>query len=317
MKYLIATEGFGEGWIARAYHDTRPDMFPSLGSGDNGWTYNEPYKTFSTQKEAKAWAQQHQESLPSGSNEASAAKQAQRVSLTKAQIASAIGQDFLCLLIDIGKDGILEYEELERLSDWLNRNKDTAIPAVSFLFNLMVEVCADQNLTLEELVEIQLGIERVLPPQTRSQIKNNRLALIPPKEADSEPDPATQRQLDYIRALGGNPPVGLSKWDASDMIDQLLEKPMASSRQIMFLRFWDRLDLANRSRDEVSAWMSQFIDGDERRKHAWNTYKAEIGDDGSQRDPSFVPIGIGFQFLDRCRMQAVSPQSGYRRWFGA
>lgn len=223
----------------------------------------------------------------------STAKSGQRLSLTKGQLALPIGQAFFSLLSDIGKDGILEYEELERLSDFLNRNKDCGIPGVSFLFNLMVEVCEDQNITSEELVEIQLGVERVLPPAARAEIKRSRLALIPPPL----PEPATERQLEYIRILGGTPPPGLSKWDASELIDQLKQSPPASPRQIMFLRFWGRTDLVGCSRDEVTAWMSEFIDEDERRKHAWNRYKEEIGDDGSQRDPSFVPIGIGVRYL--------------------
>jgi len=223
----------------------------------------------------------------------SAAKPGQRLSLTKGHLASPVGQELFNLLSDIGKDGILEYEELERLSDFLNSNKDSNIPGVSFLFNLMVEVCQDQKITSEELVEIQLGVERVLPPSTRSEIRRNRLALIPPLL----PEPATERQLDYIHILGGYPPPGLSKWDASELIDQLKQNPPASPRQIMFLRFWGQMDLIGLPRNEVTAWMSEFIDQDERRKHAWNRYKDEIGDDGSQRDPSFVPIGIGPSYL--------------------
>jgi len=143
------------------------------------------------------------------------------------------------------------------------------------------------------LVEIQLGVERVLPQSTRAEIRRNRLALIPPHLAE----PATDRQLDYIHILGGSPPPGLSKWDASELIDQLKHNPPASPRKIMFLRFWGQTDLIGRSRDEVTVWMSEFIDQDERRKQAWNRYKDEIGDDGSQRDPSFVAIGIGPNYL--------------------
>jgi hypothetical protein len=223
----------------------------------------------------------------------STAKSSQRLSLTKGQLATPVGQDFLSLLLDIGKDGVLEYEELERLSNFLNRSKNCEIPGISFLFNLMIEVCEDQKITSEELVEIQLGIERVLPPATRAEIKRSRLALLPPPL----PEPATERQLEYIRILGGTPPPYLSKWDASELIDQLKQSPPASPRQIMFLRFLGRVDLVNCSRDEVTAWMSDFIDEDERRKRAWNRYKEQIGDDGSQRDPAFVPIGIGPNYL--------------------
>lgn len=109
----------------------------------------------------------------------SAANSGQRLSLTKAHLASPVGQELLALLLDIGRDGVLEYEELERLSEWLNRNKDCGLPAVSFLFNLMIQVCEDQTIAAEELMEIQLGIERVLPPSTRAEIRRKRMALIP------------------------------------------------------------------------------------------------------------------------------------------
>jgi hypothetical protein len=225
----------------------------------------------------------------------SAANSGRRLSLTKSQLSSPVGQELLDLLLNIGKDGVLEYEELEQLSDFLNRSKNSEVPGILFLFNLMIAVCEDQKITSEELIEIQLGIERVLPPATRADIRRSRLALVPPPS----PEPATERQLEYIHILGGTPPPNLSKWDASELIDQLKQNPPASPRQIMFLRFWGRTDLIGCSRDQVTAWMSDFIDEDERRKHAWNRYKAEVGDDGSQRDPSSVPIGIGKDYLSR------------------
>jgi hypothetical protein len=65
----------------------------------------------------------------------------------------------------------------------------------------------------------------------------------------------------------------------------------------MFLRFWGRVDLIKLSRDEISAWMTDFIDEDERRRNAWNRYKRDIGDDGTQRNPEIIPIGIGSKYL--------------------
>jgi len=218
--------------------------------------------------------------------------QKQRVSLTKSHLKDPIGIELLNLLSEIGQDGILDYDELQKLSEFLNAHKHCDIPGVKFLFNLMIEVCSDQEITSEELVDIQLGIEKVLPPDYRSEIKRSRLTVAPPL-----PDAATERQLNYIQILGGNAPPGLTKWEASQLIAQLKWKPPASPRQIMFLRFWGRMDLVGHSRDEITDWMSQFIDEDERRRRAWNRYKQEINDDGSQRDPSFVPVGIGNSYL--------------------
>lgn len=100
------------------------------------------------------------------------------------------------------------------------------------------------------------------------------------------------------------------------MIERLKDNRPASQRQIMFLRFWGRPDLANRSRAEVTAWMTRFIDVDERRKHAWNMYKLEVGDDGSQGDPIRVPIGIGERYLGMEQSKMGMPNI-FKRLFGA
>ena len=118
---------------------------------------------------------------------------------------------------------------------------------------------------------------------------------------------ATEKQIQYIRDLGGNPPMGLSRADASALIEQLQanrhesfarEEP-PSPRQIMVLRFWNRMDLAQSSKWEVEQWQNQFYAEDPRRKAAWEAFKLENGDDGSQHDPSCVPIGVGESYLSR------------------
>lgn len=118
---------------------------------------------------------------------------------------------------------------------------------------------------------------------------------------------ATERQLQFIRDLGGNPPEGISRAGAEVLISQLLVKQRESfdkeqpptPRQVMVLRFWNRMDLASTSKWEVTNWLSQFYAEDSRRLAAWEMFKAEIGDDGSQRDPSFVPIGTGMEYLKK------------------
>lgn len=118
---------------------------------------------------------------------------------------------------------------------------------------------------------------------------------------------ATEKQMEYIRILGANPPPGLSKADASSLIEELHAKRREasaknqppSSRQIMVLRFWNRLDLAQSSKWEVEQWLDQFYAEDPRRKEAWTEFKLENGDDGSQRDPSWVTIGLGDSYLSK------------------
>jgi len=113
----------------------------------------------------------------------------------------------------------------------------------------------------------------------------------------SPPDPATDRQLEYIRHLGGDIPIGLTKSNASLIIDHLTEHPnQPTSRQIMVLRFWNRMDLANLSRREIAEWQNRFYAEDPLRKAAWTLYKFKTKDDGSQHDPSWVEIGAGENF---------------------
>ena len=64
MTRLISIEGDDGVWTARAYHRVRPDRFPTLTSGPNGWTEHEPYRWFGSRKEAKTWADLHKHLLP-------------------------------------------------------------------------------------------------------------------------------------------------------------------------------------------------------------------------------------------------------------
>lgn len=110
---------------------------------------------------------------------------------------------------------------------------------------------------------------------------------------------ATEGQLQYIHDLGGNPPAGLNHADAGEIIKQLLARQQPTPRQMMILRFWNKTDLMRSSKDEVAAWLEQFYNEDTRRKAAWETFKLETGDDGSQHDPSCVPLGAGESYLNK------------------
>lgn len=118
---------------------------------------------------------------------------------------------------------------------------------------------------------------------------------------------ATDKQLDYIRSLGGNPSPGFSRADVDEIIPHLekefrespAKQQLPTPRQMMVLRFWNRMDLAQSSKWAVEQWMSQFYSEDPRRKAAWEAFKLETGDDGSQHDPSSVPIGAGEIYLNK------------------
>ena len=59
------------------------------------------------------------------------------------------------------------------------------------------------------------------------------------------------------------------------------------------------MDLAQSSKWEVEQWLTQFYDEDPHRRAAWETFKLENGDDGSQRDPSWVMLGAGERYLNK------------------
>ncbi len=219
-----------------------------------------------------------------------------RITLTRAQMKMPEIEEFVVLLVNIASDGVLEYEELQKLTDWLNGHIHLDVPAVKFMFDLMIRVCADGKITSEEVFEIQLGIERVLPKEYRTQITEARKAAY-------YDQPASANQLDTIASISHERPVGLSRRQASEMLDRLFSDPPASNRQIMFLRFWNRTELATKSRREISEWMDSFIQADQARWLAWDMFKEECGDDGSQRDPSFVPIGVGEKYLKKVHRQ--------------
>jgi hypothetical protein len=187
-------------------------------------------------------------------------------------------------------------EELEKLTDWLNGHVHLDVPAVKFMVDLMVRVCADSKITEEEIFEVQLGIERVLPKEYRTRVTEARKAAY-------YDQPASANQLDTIASITHQRPVGLTRREASEMLDRLFSDPPASNRQIMFLRFWNRTDLATKSWREVSEWMDSFIQADQARWLAWSAFKEECGDDGSQRDPSFVPIGAADKYLRKLYRQ--------------
>jgi hypothetical protein len=215
-----------------------------------------------------------------------------RVTLTRQQLKLPEIEEFVVMLVNIASDGVLGYEELQKLTDWLNRHIHLDVPAVKFMVDLLLRVCADGKITDEEIFEVQLGIERVLPKDYRSQITEARKAAY-------YDQPASANQLGAIEDITHQRPIGLSRRQASEMLDRLFTDPPASNRQIMFLRFWNRTDLATKSRREISFWMSSFIEADQAHWLAWDLFKAECGDDGSQRDPSFVPIGVGEAYLEK------------------
>jgi hypothetical protein len=251
-----------------------------------------------------------------------------RVTLSEKDCAAPVGQELIALLMDIEDDGVLTPGEIGRLIAWLDKHVDSEIPAVQWLLLVAHRLVRGREHTPSAIYEMQAAIERALPKRYRVEVIEKRREAAkhqPASEAmlqhirdlGGHPPPGltneqayamkealwnqpTEPQLNYIRNLGMIPPSGLTKETASHLIDQLLhQRNGASPRQMMVLRFWNRLDLVHRSKAEVTEWMNEFYDEEPRRKLAWEMFKAEYGDDGSQHDPSWVPVGAGFTYLEK------------------
>jgi hypothetical protein len=237
-----------------------------------------------------------------------------RITLTKAQLASDFGQRLVAELTRISEDGCFTLEEIRNLHDLLAEGSPE-LPSVPFLRGLTTTVLLDGQLDDYEAYELRLAIERVLPKTLREQIGGKLKGIQRPIEDEIEvtEEPATERQLEYIRILGGTVPPGLGKWEASDLINELKQRAPVSPRQMMVLRFWNRLGLASQGRQAVSEWMDRHYTENSDRLEAWELFKAEHGDDGTQRDPSWVPIGVGERYLlqvKRGGTQAASSKKG-------
>ena len=126
----------------------------------------------------------------------------------------------------------------------------------------------------------------------------------PPKMGRIGTSPTSQgasgKQIDYIVALGGKYREGLTKDQASDMIGSLLAN-RPTPRQMMVLKFWNRMDLAESGVDGVSEWMDEWYGEDSRRLEAWQKWKSEYPAIGNSRSADAfqeVPLGIAYSYLE-------------------
>lgn len=225
------------------------------------------------------------------------------VALSKKSMATADGTALLTLLERIMADGRLASQEITELSAWLETTASTAtLPGIHFLREEVTGVLADGAVSEAESRLLIKSILRVLPVTERERAKA-KVAEATAREraaAATAANLVTQKQLAYIRDLGGTCPENATKWQASEIIDQLVtSRPTA--RQQMVLRFWNRLDLSTEGVEGVSEWMDQWYDEDPRRLEAWELWKQESRDDGSRSFTGIdrVPLGAGPKYLAR------------------
>jgi len=91
-----------------------------------------------------------------------------RVALSKADLESSAGLELLSMCQSITADGSLENQEIAELAKWVERNKDSTVPAVGFLRPIVQEIVRDRKVTPEERAELYKVIEKILPPELRT-----------------------------------------------------------------------------------------------------------------------------------------------------
>jgi hypothetical protein len=219
-----------------------------------------------------------------------------RFVMNVSEAESEYGQRLLNLLLDICHDGILKIDEVERLH-MLLRNDVAGMPSVDYLRSITREIVADGSVDEVESYRLKKAILRVAPKGVRGVFADHlsQIGLPDPAEPLGQPrwrfDEATERQLDLIVRLGGQTSPKMSKGDASDEIERLLENRGPSARQIMVLRFFDRMDLLSTTKDEVCLWMDTAFHENPRLELAWAAYKRETAMDPRDVDYAKIPIG--------------------------
>ena len=108
-----------------------------------------------------------------GSKRAKLAK-GPRVALTPKQCATPTGKELVDLLCDVARDGLVSVEGMMRLRAWLDKRADSDIPAIKFLLQTSDRVLYTGKVTTTKAFEMHFAIERVLPKNIRSTVKEKR-----------------------------------------------------------------------------------------------------------------------------------------------
>ena len=231
-----------------------------------------------------------------------------RITLTAKQLETEGGKALLNYLWWLAEDGYVSDEEIHHMGGWLAQASHIPnVTGIHYLKELVDSVLLDGIIEEGERSEIHRAILRILPKDYRAVAKQQKENLDAASKARNDLERrktehlATEKQVSYLLSLGGQPYEGMTKRQASEAITALTDRDGPTVRQIMVLRFWNRLDMLSWSVDEVSSWMDDFYRQDERHLDAWELWKYENGDSGrrSQDQIERVPIGAGYAYLEK------------------
>lgn len=228
--------------------------------------------------------------------------------MTSKEADTPTGKRIIEKILAMCHDGMLELHEVEDLHVFLGR-EGTDIAAAHYLRAITRDAVADGRIDDVEAYRLKQAFLRVVPKEVRSVVATHLESIELPGFDDDDTSapwkghPATARQIAYVVDLGGTPTPGMTKGDASELIDRLLERRPVSPRQVMLLRFFDRMDLATSTKNEVSEWVDAHYELDPRHEAAWARFKRETNHDPACQDPTVVPIGAYRRYMRVTRTQ--------------
>jgi hypothetical protein len=220
--------------------------------------------------------------------------------MTSKEAASPEGRALINRILDICHDGEITIAEIESLHIFL-RETTTTIYAFEYLRAITRDIVADGCVDKYESLRLKKAFERVVPKDIRSIVSTHleKLGIPSPGDKAQAPawrgHPATGRQIEYIIGLGGSPAEGMTKGEASDLIEDLLDRRPPTPRQMMLIRFFDHMELGVATKDEVSAWIDHLFSTNPRYELSWSRFKQETNHDPLCKDPEVVPIG-GYKY---------------------
>lgn len=226
-------------------------------------------------------------------------KKGARVTLTSRQAATPEGQELLGLIFSIVQDCEISYSEVCKLNAYLLSRRGDA-NAVSYLRTLTRQIVFNGRLDAVEAYELKVAFHRVVPKEYRGIISTHLEEIETPyggRASRWRRDPITVAQQEYIARLGGKVVAGMTKGEASDLIESLLNRVLPTPRQVMLARFFDRADLISRTKIEVALWIDELFVQSPAMEASWERFKRESVFDPFSMDPSVVPIGAYRNYL--------------------
>ena len=238
-----------------------------------------------------------------------------RITLTKRESESPTGTQLIDLILKTCHDGELEIQEIDELHLFLRRDQ-SRIAAVAYLRALTREAVADGAIDGPEAYRLKQAFKRVVPKAFRGVVSTHLETIGVPTLDEGSDDvawtrhEATFKQIEYVIDLGGKIAPGLTKGQASAQIDSLLERRPPTPRQQMLLRFFNRLDLSQLTKAEISAWLDELFCNQPDCEAAWERFKLDTDHDPRCRDPSVVPVGAFQQYSSGAKRVGTSRRSG-------